>query len=210
MLKLATKKKKTPKNGRKKSITAKNLKFLDEYIKTSNLTRSWIAAGYSENGACTTALQTLNKPHIYKEYQKRLIDIGKMADFEAQDVINELGRIAFANLDDYFERIDETVKDGDGEKVVSRVYMKKKEDIDRDKMKAISSIRETNMGLEIKLHSKTIALESLKKYFGLDNDADVNKSNRIKAGDRQQDINDPLADVTEEELDKELAKLDDI
>lgn len=204
---MAIKKKKTPKNGRKKTITLKHLAFLDEYIKTSNLTQSWISAGYSENGAYKTAKETLEKPHIKKEYKRRLKEIGKKADFDAMDVINELGKVAFANLDDYFERVDETIQTDDGPKKISKVYMKKKEDIDRVKMGAVSSIRETNTGIEIKLHNKTIALESLKKYFGLDNNAEIEKSKSIKANDKAQEVTDPLSGKTLEQAKEELAKL---
>lgn len=45
-------------------LTAKQKKFVDEYLKTDNATQSAINAGYSKKTAGGTAYENLKKPHI--------------------------------------------------------------------------------------------------------------------------------------------------
>jgi len=191
---LAKKKQNKPKNGRKKGITPKNAKFIDEYIKTSDLSKSWIAAGYSENNPSSCAAKCLKKPQIKREYKRRLKEIGRKVNFDAIDVINELGKIAFSNSDDYIDwheiKIDKVTPTGEVKKeIVSRAYLKAGSEVTREMRAAISGIKETINGVEVKFHSKTQALESLKKYFGIDDPREIEKAKRIKDGGGATDIN---------------------
>ncbi|ORO08975.1 terminase small subunit, partial [Staphylococcus aureus] len=48
-------------------LTAKQARFVNEYIRTLNVTQSAIKAGYNANSAHVTACRLLKKPHI-KQY----------------------------------------------------------------------------------------------------------------------------------------------
>ncbi|AIW27705.1 Putative terminase, superantigen-encoding pathogenicity islands SaPI [Staphylococcus aureus] len=48
-------------------LTAKQARFVNEYIRTLNVTQSAIKAGYSANSAHVTGCRLLKKPHI-KQY----------------------------------------------------------------------------------------------------------------------------------------------
>ena len=189
---MSTKKKKAPgnskktlDNGRKKTITRKNSTFLDLLVSTSNLTQSWIGAGYSKKGACQSARATLKKSHINKEYKRRLKAVAKKVNFDAEDVLNELGKIAFANSEDYIDWHEVEVETKNGMVTVSKAYLKPGTEVTRDMKAAISGVKETNNGIELKFHNKENALDSLKKYFGIDNPKEIDKARKIKAVDGQ-------------------------
>ncbi|PVV87176.1 terminase small subunit, partial [Staphylococcus aureus] len=44
-------------------LTAKQARFVNEYIRTLNVTQSAIKAGYSANSAHVTGCRLLKKPH---------------------------------------------------------------------------------------------------------------------------------------------------
>ena len=204
-----TKKKKTfGKRGKKKAINGRVGKFIDNYINTDNATQSAITAGYSPNGAGRTASRLLSKVAIQEEISKRRLGIAQSNNVTATRVIQELAKIAFTNAKDVFSWDKVMVTLQDGQEVGKGVaLLKSPEDIPEHAYASISSIKETTQGIEVKLYDKQKALDSLGRYFGVNNDADVTKSNRIKAGEKQQEINDPLADIIEEDLDEEINKL---
>lgn len=58
-------------------LTAKQARFVNEYIRTLNVTQSAIKAGYSANSAHVTGCRLLKKPHIkqyIQEQKDKIID----------------------------------------------------------------------------------------------------------------------------------------
>ncbi|HDE7003423.1 TPA: terminase small subunit [Staphylococcus aureus] len=58
-------------------LTAKQARFVNEYIRTLNVTQSAIKAGYNANSAHVTACRLLKKPHIkqyIQEQKDKIID----------------------------------------------------------------------------------------------------------------------------------------
>ncbi|EML5161318.1 terminase small subunit [Staphylococcus aureus] len=58
-------------------LTAKQARFVNEYIRTLNVTQSAIKAGYSANSAHVTGYRLLKKPHIkqyIQEQKDKIID----------------------------------------------------------------------------------------------------------------------------------------
>lgn len=51
-------------------LTAKQARFVNEYIRTLNVTQSAIKAGYNANSAHVTACRLLKKPHIKQIYTR--------------------------------------------------------------------------------------------------------------------------------------------
>ncbi len=52
-------------------LTAKQARFVNEYIRTLNVTQSAIKAGYSANSAHVTGCRLLKKPHIKQYIQEQ-------------------------------------------------------------------------------------------------------------------------------------------
>lgn len=76
-------------------ISAKQRKFVAEYLKDGNGTQAAIRAGYSEKTAAVQACDLLRKPNIQAAVQGRLAKV----ELRAEDVVRELQGIAFANPD---------------------------------------------------------------------------------------------------------------
>jgi len=199
---VAKKNKKPTGNVKKKTITAKNSKFLDLYVSSGDLSKSWVDSGYSDSNASSCAAKCLKKPHIKREYNRRLKIISKKVDFDALDVINELGIIAFANSDDYMDwhevEIDiiNPITQVSEKQIVSKAYLKPGHKVTRKMRAAISGIKEGINGIELKFHNKGQALESLKKYFGIDTEAEVKKAKKIKEAGADEGKTDGVSSIT--------------
>jgi phage terminase small subunit len=198
------------KTGRKKNnITPKHKKFIDFYIESDNATEAYKKAGYKGGSAGVSSWNLLKKPYIQQFLSERRTEVAKTANIKAQDVINELAKIAFANSEDFFEWDETVVETNQGEKKISRILIKEPALINRDKKAAIAGIKETSQGgLEFKFHDKIKALENLSKYFGTSNDAEIKKAKAIKSGIEEK-TPDPTEGYTEEDIDKRLKELGD-
>lgn len=146
-------------------LTAKQEKFCQEYLADLNATQSAIRAGYSIDTAHSIGWENLRKPEI----QLRLTELRKELNDQngnlAQQVIDELKKIGFSNIQDMLESGNE-IKD-----ITT---------LDRDKAAVISSIKkskttfgdgEGNEGeketVEFKMWDKLNALEKLGKHLGI-------------------------------------------
>lgn len=152
------------KKGNKKEIsglTDKQKLFCKEYLVDLNGKQAAIRAGYSVKTANEQASRLLTNVNV-QVYLKEMVN-GKMKDVDdlSQKIINELNKIAFADIKD-FMKFD---KDG--------VEFKNSEDVDGTILNEVSSQTiESDKGnlrtnLKIKLHDKMKALEMLGKYKAL-------------------------------------------
>lgn len=55
-------------------LTARQMRFCDEYLIDLNATQAAIRAGYSKRSACAIASENLSKPNIQEYIQKRLAE----------------------------------------------------------------------------------------------------------------------------------------
>lgn len=148
-----------------KKLTPKEELFVQRYIIDFNGAGAARDVGYSENSAKEIAAELLTKPHIQlrlKEIQKELSE--RNGDL-AQQVIDELKKVGFSNIQDY-------VENGNSIKDLST--------IDAVKAGAVASIKksrttfgdgEGNEGeketVEFKLWDKISALEKLGRHLGI-------------------------------------------
>jgi phage terminase small subunit len=185
---MAGKSKNGRKKGKKKTVNGRVGKFIDNFINTDNATQSAIDAGYSKNGANRTASRLLTKVDVQAEIAKRRQEIAKRNGVTADKVINEIAKIAFSNSEDYFEWGRQTVELSDG-LVIERgvAILKTPDQLTRDHKACIQSIEETQHGIKLKLYSKDKALESLKQYFGVNNEAEIKKALAIREGSKPGD-----------------------
>ena len=140
-------------------LTAKQQRFVDEYLIDLNATQAAIRAGYSVQTANEIGAQNLAKISIRAVIDKALAIRSRRTGVSADRVILELAKIGFANITDVADFDEATVRD----------------DATRDDTAAIQSIKVKRIPAtggdiverEIKLYNKLDALEKLMRHLGL-------------------------------------------
>lgn len=72
------------------ALTAKQQRFVEEYMVDLNATQAAIRAGYSEKTAHAIGQENLRKPTIAEEVKKRQEKLGEKAEITAEWVLMEL------------------------------------------------------------------------------------------------------------------------
>jgi phage terminase small subunit len=78
-------------------LTAKQKRFVEEYLVDLNATQAAIRAGYSEHTAKVIAAENLTKPAIAEQIQAALDERSKRTDITADKVLAEIARLGFAD-----------------------------------------------------------------------------------------------------------------
>lgn len=141
-------------------LTDKQRRFCEEYLIDLNATQAAIRAGYSENTAAVIGNENLTKPYISDFIKKLQLEQSERTKVTADMVIQELAKIGFSDIKNYFGS-DEDQKD------ITQLENKLSA--------AVSSIKvtETNWDggsktvKEFKLHDKIAALDKLGKHTGI-------------------------------------------
>jgi phage terminase small subunit len=143
--------------------------FAHEYVIDLNGSRAAIAAGYSERRAAVTGSELVRKRKVAVLIDKLQSARASKLELKAEQVVEELRRLAFSNMLDYLN-----VVDGDPRLDFSTLT--------RDQAAAIQEIREDTTGgsgdgerrlilrTKFKLADKTKALDMLMRHLGAYND----------------------------------------
>lgn len=142
-------------------LTAKQQRFVDEYLIDLNATQAAIRAGYSARTANEQGSQLLAKLSIQEAISSAMAERSKRTGFNQDRVVQELAKIAFVKITDIVDsqgKIKETATDDDLSCIES--------------VKFKSSVSDTgsSMEREVKIASKLKALELLGKHLGMWND----------------------------------------
>jgi len=129
--------------------------FQKEYLVDLNGTQAAIRAGYSPKRADKTAIRLLKRPEVRKAVNKEIAKRSKRIEINADKVLQELARLAFADVAGIISIKKGRVKVTDSDKLT---------DAQRS---CIASVSSTANGLQIKLHDKKGSLELLGKHLGL-------------------------------------------
>jgi phage terminase small subunit len=78
-----------------KRATERRARFVKEYMKDKNATRSAIAAGYSEKSAKVTGCRLLTDANVRSQIEKQSEKINEKLDISIERVRLELARLAF-------------------------------------------------------------------------------------------------------------------
>lgn len=140
-------------------LTAKQQRFVEEYLVDLNATQAAIRAKYSPQSAKEIGHENLTKPHIRARIDERMAEISKRTGVNQERIIRELARIAFVNGPDVINLDDATVLQG----------------ATKDDTAAIASVKvkriptQDGMGIEreIRFADKIKALELLGKRHGM-------------------------------------------
>lgn len=150
----------------RENLTDKQEIFVQELIKGKSQREAYKIAypksrKWKESNVDSQASNLFKAPKVsarYNELHDKVIEIGENeAIATAKDVLKQLSAIALADILDYVE-----YSSGD-------VLIKNTADIPKQKRKAISSIKQTKDGVEIKLNDKMKALRLLGEHLGIFN-----------------------------------------
>ena len=174
-------------------LTAKQQRFVDEYLIDLNASQAAIRAGYSENRASEIGYQLLQKTTVQKYIQKRKDDRMERTEITQDMVLRELAAIAFADATDYVNVVMKPfLTEGGDEVFLPDVAITETGELTPVQKKAIAGIKQGKNGIELKLNDKTRALELLGKHLGMfTENIQVNGS-----------LNNPFEGLTTEELKK--------
>ena len=152
-------------------LTAKQIRFVDEYMVDFNATQAAIRAGYKAKTAHVIGAENLRKPKIAEEIARRQKDLQRRTEVTQDRVVKELARIAFANIADYVHVETQTRTKDDGTETTYQIVMlSETEDLSADQRAALATVKQSVNGVEIKLHDKIKALELLGRHIGMFND----------------------------------------
>lgn len=160
-------------------LTAKQKRFVEEYLIDLNATQAYIRAGYKNyDSAGVEANKTLNNPKIKQEIDAAMAERSKRTGVNQDRVVNELAKIAFVNIGDVVDLETGTVK----------------ETATKEDLACIQSIKikpgEFGDEREIKFYDKKGTLELLGKHLGMFKDkveleADMELNINIDYGDKE-------------------------
>jgi len=147
-------------------LTDKQQRFCEEYIIDLNATQAAIRAGYCARTINHNTNQIMVNNGVQAEIARLKAERSKRLEIKADNVVKELAKLAFSNIEDYME-VDEN----------GEMHLKSFEHIERARLAAIESIKVNTTRnkdnsreyttTQFKLHSKLNALEQLGKHLGI-------------------------------------------
>lgn len=143
----------------KVALTAKQKRFVEEYLIDLNATQAAIRAGYSPKTAEQEGYKLVQKSSVSEEISKAIAERSKRTGISQDRVIQELARIAFVNP----------------QKVIQTSNASVRQDISEDDAACIQAVKvkmsESKNGSscerEVRLNDKLKALELLGKHLGM-------------------------------------------
>lgn len=136
-------------------LTAKQSRFVDEYLIDLNATQAAVRAGYSAHTAGKIGAQLLGKTSVQATIRARQAVLRERTLVQQEQVIAALAAIAFADVLNYVEA------DEGGERLRALSSLTPIQRL------AIADAKQYKNGFRLRLHDKFKALELLAKHLGL-------------------------------------------
>lgn len=154
------------------ALTAKQRRFVEEYLVDLNATQAAIRAGYSEKTAGQIGDENLKKPQIAAAVQEAQAARSARTEITQDMVLRELAKIGFADIRKVVRWSNtelQTVEGDDGPMTVAYhgLMLTSADEIDDDTAAAISEISQGKEGLKVKFHDKKGALVDIGRHLGM-------------------------------------------
>ena len=153
-------------------LTAKQQRFVDEYLIDLNATQAAIRAGYSTDTAMEQGYQLLQKTSVSNAISQAMAHRSRRTGITQDRVLRELAKVAFVNANDVIDTDSATVRANATEDDLACIQSVK--------VKTSESEMGSSSEREIKLYDKMRALEMLGKHLGLFDKRDHDSSNGEK------------------------------
>ena len=164
-------------------LTAKQKRFIEEYLIDLNATQAAIRAGYSPHTAKEIGYENLTKPYIRAHVDKAMAERSKRTGINAERVVIELARIGLINPGKLINFDEATVRADATEDDLAAVQSVK--------VKTIPTEDGDIVEREVRLYDKNRALELLGKHLGIFTD-NVKVSGEIEGLNKLSSILDQL------------------
>lgn len=156
------------------ALTAKQQRFVDEYLIDLNATQAAIRAGYSEKTARSISNENLTKPDIQAAIQKGMEARSGRVAITQDMVLRELAKIGFSDIrkvvrwgETQLRMIDGEEDEGDVVVPYHGLALIDSAEIDDATAGAIAEVSQGKEGLKVKLHDKKGALVDIGRHLGM-------------------------------------------
>lgn len=144
-------------------LTAKQQRFVEEYLVDCNATQAAVRAGYNPKSARATGGENLQKPAVAAAIQSAQDALREQNSVTVERVLEELRRLAFSDMGMF------ATWGPDGVDLIDSA------NIDHENRACVAEVSETTNAkggttVRFKLHSKTDALNQLARHLGMFND----------------------------------------
>lgn len=163
-------------------LTLKEARFVERFLVHGNATAAAIEAGYSERTAEQIAYQLQQRPRVARALARGRGQLAEAAGIDAVEVLEEVAALAFSDVMDYVEVVDERqqsegkappgfAREGLEAKPSTKVTTVRRlqlRDLRQTDTRAIQELRILPTGeVRLKLHPKAEALDKLCKHLGI-------------------------------------------
>ncbi|WP_421547374.1 terminase small subunit [Pseudomonas sp. QD4] len=156
------------------ALTAKQQRFVDEYLIDLNATQAAIRAGYSAKTADQQASRLLTNVKVREYLAQRQTDRAQRTEITQDMVLKELAKIGFSDIRKVVRWGETQVRmvDGEGDEPEDMVPYHGLALIDSDEVDdataaAIAEVSQGRDGLKVKLHDKKGALVDIGRHLGM-------------------------------------------
>ena len=162
-------------------LTAKQQRFVEEYLVDLNATQAATRAGYASKTARQQGARLLSNVNIQLAVAEAQADRSRRTQITQDQVLEELGKIAFSSMRAYAEWGPDGVRLNPSDALT--------EDQDAAVAEASQTVTQHGGSLRIKLHDKVQALHLLGKHLGMFNN-------------RSENLNIDLESLTDDQLNR--------
>lgn len=156
------------------ALTAKQQRFVDEYLIDLNATQAAIRAGYSKKTASSQGERLLRNVEVRKYLAAQREELQGRAKITQDMVLRELAKIGFSDIRKVVRWGETMVRMIDGEEECAEdmvpyhgLALIDSIEIDDDTAGAISEVSQGKEGLKVKLHDKKGALVDIGRHLGM-------------------------------------------
>jgi phage terminase small subunit len=152
------------------TLTAKQERFVDEYLIDLNATQAAIRSGYSEKTARQLASRLLSDVDIQDEITKRRAALSEKKGLTVERIVDEMIKLGFSNMQDYMKvggdglpQLDWSGLTRDQAAALSEVTVDTVAGHDEDE----NGFKRDTTRVKFKLNDKRAALVDLGKHLGM-------------------------------------------